>query len=165
MRRILVKCLRTMVLAGLFGITMALVGTLTGTCGSDPVNSVRAATVCSVASLQGSYALYGQGTITGEIPGFPPPPFPTNHVGIANFDGAGNFSGSETASVNGFAGPATFTGTYNVNPDCTVTATLTNSLGLTANESGVISGNGQFQEIHLIVTNEGWVFDETLKKQ
>ncbi len=165
MRRTLTKWLRAMAVAGLLGTVLGLVMTLTATCGTDLVKSAQAATVCSAASVQGTFALYGQGTITGPLPGFPPPPYPINHVGIVKFDGAGNFSGSETASVNGLAGPATFTGTYSVTPDCTVTATLTNSLGLTVHESGVTNGSGAFQEIHLIVTDEGWVFDETLKKQ
>lgn len=167
MRRKFTQSLRAMAAAGLLGITLAMVVMLTGNCGTSLVPRAEAATVCSAATVQGNYALYGQGTITGSLPGFPPPPFPTDHVGIVNFDGAGNFSGSETASVNGFgeAATLTFTGTYTVNPDCTATATLANSLGLTVHEAGIISGNGQFQEIHLIVTDAGWVFDETLKKQ
>jgi hypothetical protein len=166
MRQSLVQWLRPMVTASLLVVGLAFLGTVTATFNTGLVRTVEATPgVCSLATVQGSYALFGQGTITGPLSGFPPPPFPTNHAGIVTFDGAGNFSGSETASVDGLIVPATFTGTYTVNPDCTVTAELTNSLGLTIHESGTISGSGAFQEVHLIVTDAGWVFDETLKRR
>jgi hypothetical protein len=166
MRRTFVKWLRPMIIAGLLGVALAFFGKATGTFNPGLVRTVEAAQgMCSLATVQGSYALYGQGTITGSLPGFPPPPILTNHSGIVTFDGVGNFSGSEMASLNGLIGPATFTGTYTVNPNCTVTAELTNSLGLTVHEWGTISGSGALQEVHLIVTDAGWVFDETLKKK
>ena len=166
MRRTIVQWLRPMVLAGILGTALAFFMTTTGNRNTGLVQTVEAAPgVCSLATMQGSYALFGQGTITGSLTGFRPPPFPTNHSGIVIFDGAGNFSGSEVASVGGSIVPATFTGTYIVNPDCTASAELTNSLGLTIHEVGTISGNGAFQEVHLIVTDAGWVFNETLKKQ
>jgi hypothetical protein len=166
MRRIIMQWLCPTVVASLLTFTLVSCGEVTKNLDTGLVRTVHAAQgTCSLATVQGSYVVFGQGTITGPLPGFPPPPFPTNHTGIVSFDGAGNFTGSEMASVDGMAGPATFTGTYNVNPNCTVTAELTNSLGLTTHEWGAISGSGALQEVHLIVTDAGWVFDETLKKQ
>ena len=163
MRRTLVQRLRPIVVAGILGLALAFSVTTTRNRDTGLVQTVQAAPgACSLATVQGSYALFGHGTITGPLPGLPPPPFPTNHSGIVIFDGAGNFSGSEVASVGGLIMPATFKGIYAVNPDCTASAELTNSLGLTVHESGTISGSG---EVHLIVTDAGWVFDETLKKQ
>ncbi len=119
---------------------------------------------CSLETLKGSYALFGQGTISQLV--FSLPSFRTARTGIVTFDGAGNFSGKLTASANGLIVPdVTFTGTYTVDPDCTTTAEIHNSLGQTAHEFGPISVNGQFQEVHLVVTDALWVFNEVAKKQ
>jgi hypothetical protein len=120
---------------------------------------------CSLATFKGKYALFGEGTITGQIPGFPPPPFPAAHIGIFAADGAGNFSGADTNSIAGMVVPGTFTGTYTVDPDCTESATITTSLGLVVHEAGTITGPKGHQEIHKIVTDAGWVFADTAKRQ
>lgn len=120
---------------------------------------------CSLATFKGKYALFGEGTITGQIPGFPPPPFPAAHIGIFAADGAGNFSGADTNSIAGMVVPGTFTGTYTVGPDCTESATITTSLGLVVHETGTITGPNGHQEIHKIVTDAGWVFADTAKRQ
>ncbi len=166
MRSNLVQWLRPMAIASLLVVGLAFLGMEAKTFNTGLVQTVEASTgPCSLATLRGNYSLFGQGTITARLPGLPPPPFPTNHSGMVIFDGAGNFSGSEVASVNGMAAPFTFTGTYTVNPDCTASAEITNSAGLVVHESGMITGIGIFQEIHLIVTDPGWVFDETVRKQ
>lgn len=59
----------------------------------------------------------------------------------------------------------TFTGTYTVESDCTTIAVITNSLGQVAHESGAISGNAEFREVHLIATDPGWFFNDAAKKQ
>jgi hypothetical protein len=166
MRQTIIRWLGPTLILSLLALVLVACGQATGTLDTGLVRTVHAAQgTCSRATVQGSYVVFGQGTITGPLPGFPPPPFPTNHSGIVSFDGAGNFTGSEMASLDGLVGPATFTGTYTVNPNCTVTVELTNSLGLTVHEWGTISGSGALQEVHLIVTDAGWVFDETVKKQ
>lgn len=119
---------------------------------------------CSLETLKGNYALFGQGTrlLAGSTPTF----VPVSRSGIATFDGAGNFSGELTASANGTIVPGvTFTATYTVNSDCTTSAVITNSLGQTGHESGAISGNAAFREVHLIITDPGWFFSDAAKKQ
>src|ERR1700726_3715861 len=74
---------------------------------------------CSVSSLRGTYAMQAQGTIVGQIPGFPPPPFPFAEAGIIRFDANRNLSGHSTVNVGGVTFPATFTGSYSVSSDCT----------------------------------------------
>jgi hypothetical protein len=161
------------------GMVLHEAGTITGPGGAREIHSIDAdagmvasATDreapregCSLATFKGTYALFGQGTITGEIPGLPPPPFPVVHSGIFIADGAGNFSGLETTSIDGVIVPGTFTGTYTVNPDCTESAVITTSLGLVVHEAGTITGTDANQEIHKIVTDAGWVFADTAKKQ
>jgi len=116
---------------------------------------------CSQATLNGTYALFGQGTI------FPPgaSPLADATAGILTFDGAGSFSGEDTANINGTATPVTFTGTYAVTPDCEVSADIKVSNGRELTEQGSITADGESLEIHDIFTTPGWVFTDTLKKQ
>jgi len=48
---------------------------------------------CSAATVEGSYALFGEGT-KSDLPN----PVPVNHTGIVSFDGKGIVSGAYTAS-------------------------------------------------------------------
>lgn len=123
---------------------------------------------CSLSTLKGTYEVFGQGTDTSmtiPIPGFPSPPFPGAHVGIFTADGAGHFSGKDTEKVDVVAAPTTFTATYTVNPDCTVSFTITDSMGLVMHETGTITGSGESQEVHNIITDPGWAFVDMAKKR
>lgn len=98
---------------------------------------------CSLASLNGRYALARQGTVVAQLPGFPPPPAPFGEVAIATFNGTGSFSGSATVNIGGVVlNPVAFTGNYTVNSDCTGTATVNTSLGLTLHNAIVVIGGG-----------------------
>jgi hypothetical protein len=75
-------------------------------------------------------------------------------VGVVTFDGQGNHVGFDTISLNGSIIPRlTFTGTYNVNSDCTGSDTENFQNGLTIQRNFVIVDGGQ--EIRFIVTNAG----------
>src|SRR5215469_5920431 len=50
---------------------------------------------CSVDSLKGAYALNRQGIF------FTPAPVPYGEVGVFNFDGTGNISGTVTVNIGG----------------------------------------------------------------
>lgn len=116
---------------------------------------------CSLHSVKGTFALFGEGTFTPAGT-----PVRNNHVGTITFDGTGNFSGHETVNIIGTPTfESDFIGTYTVNQDCTVTADiLSPTIGL-LHEVGVITRTGINQEIHTIVTNFGWSFADTLKRQ
>jgi len=116
---------------------------------------------CSLETLKGTYALFGQGTIFTSAT----TSIARATAGILTFDGAGNFSGEDTGNTNGTSAPGTFTGTYAVTPDCGVSAVIYASNGLVLNEEGSITGEGEFREIHDIFTTAHWVFTDTLKKQ
>jgi len=92
--------------------TVALM--IVGTARRAPANSG-----CSNATLRGSYGIRVTGNVLSR-----PAAGPTASVGIAQYDGGGQLTASLTQRVNGAAGPTTvsnqFTGTYSVNPDCTV---------------------------------------------
>jgi len=115
---------------------------------------------CSLATVRGAYGISGQGTLTAQIPGLPAPPVPVAHSGMFTVGGAGSFSGQDVLSLGGTIMPDTFTAKFTVNPNCTVSAAITTSLGV-LNEVGTITGYWPFQEVHNIITNAGWVFAET----
>jgi len=122
---------------------------------------------CSQRTFRGTYAVFGQGTdVDVAFPGFPPPPFPMGHVGKLTANGLGYFSGAAMEDMDGFPFPATSAASYTVKADCSVSGTIADSaLGLTIYVpfQGVITGEGQFQEIHIILTNPGSVFADTWK--
>lgn len=105
---------------------------------------VRADGGCSLASLNGTYAVDRQGTIVAQLPGLPPPPAPFGEATIAHFNGAGTFFGSATVNIGGAVANPAFTGTYTVNRDCTGTVTVSvPSFNLTLHEAIVVIGGGQ----------------------
>lgn len=100
---------------------------------------------CSLASLNGAYAVERQGTILAQLlPVLPPPPASFGEASIAHFNGAGSFFGSATVNIGGAVASPAFTGTYTVNSDCTGTVTVSvPSFGLTLHEAIVVIGGGQ----------------------
>ena len=98
---------------------------------------VHASGVCSNSSLRGTFGFQFNGTIIGLGP--------IGGVGVATFDGAGNFTQTDNVSINGF--PAIVnrsgSGTYTVNADCTGTQTL-NTGGLVLHNIFVIVGKEAF---------------------
>ena len=79
---------------------------------------------CSVATLDGTYALTFSGFFTrGPVPATINNFTPVAGGGLVTFDGEGNLSASETVSVGGLVNPVITTGTYTVNSDCTGTFT------------------------------------------
>jgi hypothetical protein len=109
-----------------------------------------AASACTKATLKGSYGAL----LTGSIPGVGP--FVT--VAVANFDGVGGWSYTETGNVNGkvFSGQH-FVGAYTVASDCS--GSTTDSGG---NATALVVVNGG-REIMAIGTG-GAVFSIVLKK-
>lgn len=113
---------------------------------------------CSLATLQGSYALFGQGmatTLNAAIA----------HVGTVTYDGAGNFFGSDTIMLNGAMVPDTFTGTYTVSKECLASANINSDMMGPVQELGWIVGTGKSQEVRLIGTDAGMMYVEGIRKQ
>lgn len=78
------------------------------------------------------------------------------------FDGAGNFSGSDTNSFGGAVSTYPVSGTYTVERDCTGTLNV-NLPGFTITNNIVIVDEGK--EILVIQTNPGTVVTGTMKRQ
>jgi hypothetical protein len=80
---------------------------------------------CSNATLKGNYGF----TIAGTRPTGPPPAPIENFIGLAitNYDGHGNLTqtfGTSHGSISGDSATDIGSGTYEINPDCSGTATL-----------------------------------------
>lgn len=156
------------------GDTLHFVGTITGTGMSQEMRFVVTdpgwvalgfekkiqPAGCSAATLKGSYALFGEGTVTGLTP-----PAPISHVGNITFDGAGTFFGSDTTMLGGVLLSDIFSGTYTVTEECMVTANIHSDVAGEVQEVGWIVGEGRSMEEHLIVTTPGFMFTEATRKQ
>jgi hypothetical protein len=71
---------------------------------------------CTEARLSGPYAYSRMGTVVGRGP--------AAANGVVTFDGHGQLTGTDTASMNGKITTRDFTGAYKVTPECTGTATF-----------------------------------------
>jgi hypothetical protein len=109
---------------------------------------------CSNATLRGTYSDQDTGTIVGVGP--------FAGVNVDSFDGKGNLTISGWSSVNGSVSQGVETGTYQVNPDCTGTYTVTGG-GLTIDGFFVIAQDGN--ELQTVITDPGNVINCIARKQ
>ena len=124
------------------------------------VPNAQAQSSCSNASLSGSFGYTNTGTIVT------PPLGLFAGVGRQTFDGKGDTEATATVSVNGQIYQATIKGTYVVNPDCTVSMTLSVSAGgqhFTNQVDFVIVCGGT--EVEAINKDSGSVITTVAKKQ
>jgi hypothetical protein len=105
---------------------------------------------CTNASLNGSYAFKVDGTNVTN-PYLPLGPFAA--VGKNTYDGRGHMRGVITVSSNGSIIPATYTGTYTVNANCTGVKSATLSIGAVVDFFFVIDDD--LREIQMVVTQAG----------
>ena len=149
--------------------TVIVVGALAGlvivtAASKHGVRSVYALSGCTDATLSGNYGYLFTG-FTGHVPlinNNGPTSVPFAAAGLARFDGAGNFSGTITASDNGVISPtSTFTTTYTVNSDCTGTIGTPNG-GTDTFAIVIVSGGA---EVLALETSPGGTETVDLKKQ
>ena len=108
--------------------------------------------LCNAGLLDGHYAMFGQGTLTQPIGPLPSGPYSV--IGLIDFDGNGGLKGGETDHFSGsLVISPTFTGTYAVNSDCTITATINASIGAQFAVVGVIADRGK--EVELATLDPG----------
>ncbi len=115
---------------------------------------------CSLATLRGPYALFGEGVVTASTP-----PALIAHAGVVTYDGMGAFAGSDTITLNGSTLSDTFAGTYAVTADCTISVEINSTIVGVVHEFGRITGEGKSREVHLIISDPGFMFLETTKQQ
>ena len=81
---------------------------------------------CTSHTVRGAWAFQGQGTALMAVPGSPAPmPVPFVSLGTMRIDGQGRYTGSGTISIGGQVQDAAFSGSFEVNPDCTAVETGT----------------------------------------
>ena len=109
----------------------------------------KAEKACSNGSIHGAYALQGGGFLNNTDP------YALN--GSITFDGDGKVTG--TILVRSIAGTVTTNfgtqGTYQVNSDCSLTASFTRTDGTTSNYSGVVFDDGN--KFSFTQTNPGTI--------
>jgi hypothetical protein len=115
---------------------------------------------CSLATLKGYYGLFGQGTVTAYNP-----PAPITHAGNFSYDGKGKFTGSDTIALNGSIVSDQFTGTYVVSADCAISVEINSTTVGVVHQLGRVTGAGKNREVHLIITDPGFLFVETTRRQ
>jgi len=108
------------------------------------VAKVYAQDGCSLKTLNGRYAAAGDGLIaTAEPPVTSSNTIPIAVAGVQTYDGAGNFSLSNTTNLGGLVFTSTGSGTYTVNADCTGSVTVNVSNGEVLHYSIVIVDHGR----------------------
>jgi hypothetical protein len=94
---------------------------------------------CSLRTLNGSYGTASNGLVTtGPPPASTSATIPIAVMAVQTFDGAGNFSSSNTTNLGGLVFTSTASGTYTVNAGCTGSATSNLSNGEVIHFSFVI---------------------------
>jgi hypothetical protein len=119
-----------------------------------PSAQAKRATECSNATLDGTYAFYGAGTVV-------PAGTPFRSVALFTFDGQGNWFDTFTQNDNGTIIRGTHSGTYTVNPDCT--GTLFGDAGQPIFELVLVDGGKEFYAVRVDPANR--VLTGIAKKQ
>jgi hypothetical protein len=151
------------VLSGGIALTALLVSGLTiathRQSGTISLPTVHADEVfrCDQRTVAGTYGFQGQGTLGLGTPQV----IPAAETGVATADGAGNLTGAVTFSLGGQILSTPFTGTYQVNADCTIAETIVFG-SQTRHQQGVIVSQGQ--QIDFIDTDPGIVLTRVAKR-
>lgn len=94
---------------------------------------------CNDRTIQGTYGT----NLTGFVSPDGVTQVPLTQVGLFQLDGQGSLTGTDTASIGGQILEREFNGTYEVDPDCTLTVVVTNLAdGVVTHVSGVVLGRG-----------------------
>ncbi len=97
---------------------------------------------CSSSTVRGTWAYQGHGTVMLNVPGSSSPaPVPFAALGMGKIDYQGRYTFHATISVGGQVQDVDFSGSMQVNPDCTATATYTSG-SLQGADRLVILDNG-----------------------
>lgn len=137
------KVIKRILITTLFFITITL-----GIIGLNAHAKAYEKFICTQATLKGLYGVQGSGfrlTAEGSY-------VPFGAVNLRNFDGLGNYTGKGITNVSGKFTETNISGTYTVNPDCTVelkdaTTSTEGVVDETTSTEGVVRNFSQFGTI------------------
>jgi hypothetical protein len=109
---------------------------------------------CNNGTLQGIWGFNYNGLAGG---------LPISGAGHTTADGSGNATGGDTVSVNGVILRRTYSGTYNVNADCTGTTSYQDSLGNVFHQDFVVMNNSN--SLAIIQADTGVVLSFLAQRQ
>jgi hypothetical protein len=122
---------------------------------SASLRNTQAQNVCDATILKGSYAISFTGTATNVGGASNTPTVWRAEIGILTFDGAGNYTGTDTYNYGGAIFRYKLSGTYSVNSDCTgsISANTSNTTPVVpwANGDIVILSGGH--EVNFVQTD------------
>jgi hypothetical protein len=103
---------------------------------------------CSQGSVRGTWAFQGQGTALMTVPASPVPvPVPFVSLGTMKIDGQGRYTGRGTISIGGQVQDIGFSGSIQVNADCTATETGNVGPLQTAGRLVVLDNGNEMREL------------------
>ena len=108
---------------------------------------------CDVGNSGDNWAIQASGTNVGTGKQFA-------QNGRLQFDGNGKFEGRTASSIGGVIVQQNVSGTYSINRDCTLTATITDESAHTSHIFGALYGDGSefyfiYQDPGLVITGVG----------
>jgi hypothetical protein len=114
----------------------------------------RGTSTCTDAAVKGTFGFEGGGFNSSLVP--------KAFAGQVKLDGAGNLTGTETASAGGTIASGPISGTYSVNSDCTGSVSVTFKTKKFTNNFVIVNGDKSALEIS---TDSGDVTTTTVAKQ
>jgi hypothetical protein len=103
---------------------------------------------CSSDTVRGTWAYQGHGTVMMNIPGSSSPvPVPITGLGIGKIDYQGRYTVHATISVGGQIQDVDFSGSIQVNPDCTATATYKSGSAQGADRLIILDGGNEMRSM------------------
>jgi hypothetical protein len=127
------------------------------------MSNAQAKEHCSDKTLKGKWGLSFEGSLIGSIAGTSFTPGAVTVGALLDSNGAGSFTGTGSANVNGVTGSQSGVGAYVVNPDCTGTGTF-HYPGWDMDLFFVISGEGNDTEVWFVNTSQPAVIHGRIRK-
>ena len=114
----------------------------------------RGTSTCTDAAIKGTFGFLGGGFNSSLVP--------KAFAGQVKLDGAGNLTGTETASSGGAVGSGPISGTYSVNSDCTGSVSVSFKTKKFTSNFVIVNGDKSALEIS---TESGDITTTTVAKQ
>lgn len=142
------KQVSSLVMKRILLITLFLITITLGVFGLNANVKAQERFSCTNATLEGLYGVQGSGFRLLAEGGY----VPFGAINVRNFDGNGNYSGRGITNVSGDFTETNISGTYTVEPDCTVelndaTTSTEGVVDETTSTEGVVRNFSQFGAI------------------